>query len=121
MSLRQSASSTRAPAPIRAGRARARSGRQLLVALFAALTFVLLVSTAATHRHADAVSSHDCAVCSVVADKIADIPPAPLLVQAIELQSYLLLLVAATVAAYACPRLLPPACGPPATPVSSLG
>jgi hypothetical protein len=43
------------------------------------------------------------------------------LVQVLELQPYLLFLVAASVAAYACPRLLPPACGPPAASVSSLG
>jgi hypothetical protein len=104
-----------------ATRARARAGWQLLVALFAALSFVLLVSTAATHRHADAVSSHDCAVCSVVADKIAGTPAAPVLVQIVQLQPYLLFIVAASVAAYASPRLLPPACGPPAASVSSLG
>jgi hypothetical protein len=86
---------------------------QLCVALFAVLSFVLVVSTAATHHHASALSADDCALCTAVADKIADSPGAPAPVQFFLLQSYLLFAPAAHVAAYVSPTLLPPSCGPP--------
>jgi hypothetical protein len=90
-----------------------RGGWQLCVALFAALSFVLLVSTAATHQHKSALSAHDCALCSAVADKIADTPAPPAVVLVLQLQPYLLLSLAAYVATYVSPELLPPSCGPP--------
>jgi hypothetical protein len=90
-----------------------RGGWRLCLALFAALSFVLLVSTAATHQHKSALSAHDCALCSAVADKIADTPAPPAVVLVLQLQPYRLLSLAAYVAAYVSPELLPPSCGPP--------
>jgi hypothetical protein len=86
---------------------------QLFVALFAALSFVLLVSTAATHHHTSALSADDCALCTAVANKIADAPVTPAPVQPFLLPAYQLFTPAAHVAAYVSPTLLPPSCGPP--------
>jgi hypothetical protein len=94
----------------------ARAGWQLCVAVFAALSFAFLVSTAATHRHTSALAAHDCVLCSAVADKIADTPAPPAVVLVLQLQPYLLLSLAAYVATYVSPELLPPSCGPPHAP-----
>lgn len=90
-----------------------RGGWQLCVALFAALSFVLLVSTAATHQHRNALAASDCVLCSAVADKISDSPAAPAVVQVLQLQPYQLVTLAAYVATFVSPRLLPASCGPP--------
>jgi hypothetical protein len=113
MSFCKPASSTRSSSHLAARPSAVRSGWQLCVALFAALSFVLLISTAATHRHTSALSAHDCALCSAVADKIADTPAPPAVVLVLQLQPYLLVSLAAYVATYVSPKLLPPSCGPP--------
>lgn len=83
-------------------------------AILVALSFALLVSTAATHHHASAAAAHDCVVCSAVADKVADVPPAPMLAEALAFQAYFLpSAVPPYVSWYAAPELLPPGCGPP--------
>jgi hypothetical protein len=90
-------------------------GWRLCVALFAALSFALLVSTSATHQHLSKLSAQDCALCVAVADTLADPPALPALVHQIDQQAYVLPAVAVHVAAFASPKLLPPSCGPPHT------
>jgi hypothetical protein len=97
----------------RASSAALRRGWRLWVACFAALAFLLLSSTAATHRHASLAASHDCVLCTAVADKLADSPAPPSPVAVLQLQLYLVVFVAAYVAVFVSPRLRPPACGPP--------
>jgi cytochrome c-type biogenesis protein CcmH/NrfG len=96
-----------------AARLPARAGWQLWVALFAVLSFVLLVSTAATHKHTSTASSEQCVLCVAVADKLADTPAAPAIALFVAAASYPLAIVAAFVVAYAAPSLLPPSRGPP--------
>jgi hypothetical protein len=96
-----------------ASRAALRSGWRLWVACFAALAFVLLVSSATTHLHASLAAAHDCAICTAVADKIGGTPVPPEPVVAVQPQPYLLFFAAPYVALYVAPRLLPPGCGPP--------
>lgn len=90
-----------------------RAGWRLYVAWLTTLAFVLLVAGAASHIHESALAAHDCALCSAVVDKIADVPAPPVLVSHFELQSYRILVGSATPVAYATPNLLPPSCGPP--------
>lgn len=87
------------------------------VSLLSALIFLLVVSTSASHIHKNAVALHDCVVCTVVADKLADVPVAPALVHDVQLQPYHV--VAATVHAGFFPtvQLLPLSRGPPRSPV----
>jgi hypothetical protein len=99
-----------------AARSPARAGWQLWVALFAVLSFVLLVSTAATHKHTSTSSSAECVLCVAVADKLADTQVAPAIALFVAAASYPLVIVAAFVVAYAAPSLLPPSRGPPGIP-----
>jgi hypothetical protein len=93
--------------------ARLRGGWRWCVALFTALTFVLVVATSGSHVHESARAAHDCALCSAVVDALADIPPAPVVVHDLTLASYHIVTVAPLEVAYASPLLLPPSCGPP--------
>lgn len=68
---------------------------QSLVALFTAWTFLLLLGTASTHHHKSSLAEHDCAVCSAVFDKVADLAVAATLVAAIDVIAYHVLPVAA--------------------------
>lgn len=90
-----------------------RGGRRLWIALFAGLCFVLLVATAATHAHTTALSAHDCALCSAVADKVADTPAPPAAAQVLQVQPYAPFIEAQPLIAYVSPKRLPPSCGPP--------
>jgi hypothetical protein len=90
-----------------------RAGWRLCLAWFTALAFVLMVAGAASHTHDSTLAAHDCALCSAVVDKIADVPVPPVLVRHCELQSYRILASSAAPVAYATPNLLPPSCGPP--------
>ncbi|MBC7453365.1 MAG: hypothetical protein H7335_06610 [Massilia sp.] len=83
------------------------------VALFTALSFCMVVASSASHLHKEAKAIHDCAICCVVFDKLAEAPPAPLLVHAATLQSYRLLAPRAFIDAYLAAQLLPPSRGPP--------
>ena len=83
------------------------------VALFTALSFCLVVATSASHLHQTAAAAHDCAICGVVIDKLADAPAPSVLVHAVTLQSYRIVASPAFEVAYASPQLLPPSCGPP--------
>jgi hypothetical protein len=83
------------------------------VALFTALSFCLVVATSASHLHKTAAAAHDCAICCVVLDKLADAPPVPVLVHAGMLQSYRIVTISSFEVTYPSPDLLPPSCGPP--------
>jgi hypothetical protein len=99
-----------APQPLRAfavGRWR------VWTALLTAITFVVLVSTAAMHHHATAVEDQECATCSVLTHKLADVPLVKLPTLILLLVSYAPYLLAAPVVAHISLSLLPPACGPP--------
>lgn len=113
MSVTTHITSDKLPKRRRASRAALRSAWRLWVVCFAALAFVLLVSTAATHRHASMAAAHDCAICTSVADKLGGTPTPPAPVVTVQLQPYPLFFVAFCLASYAAPRLLPPSCGPP--------
>lgn len=83
------------------------------VALLTVLSFCLVVATSASHLHKSTAAAHDCAICCVVLDKLADAPTPPALVHAVTLQSYLIAANRAIAVAYSSPQLLPPSCGPP--------
>lgn len=84
------------------------------VSLLAALSFLLVVSTSASHIHKDAAALQDCAVCAIVADKLADVPVPPALVHDVLPQLYHVAATAtAHVAVYSFVLLLPPNRGPP--------
>lgn len=87
------------------------------VALFTALSFFLLVATAESHLHKTATAAHDCVVCNVVLDKLADAPTPPALVHPVEMSAYCVVAFEAFEVAYSSPQLLPPSCGPPQTSV----
>ncbi|HAT32378.1 MAG TPA: hypothetical protein DCW29_16475 [Janthinobacterium sp.] len=93
-------------------RRRARDPWRLCVALFTALSFILLLATAATHHH-KAFEAQDCALCSAVLDKVADVATPPVLVRQAEILLYFIQVATAQAVAYASPHLLPPSCGPP--------
>lgn len=79
-----------------------------------AFSFLLLVSASASHIHKTAATLHDCAVCVVVADKLADTPAPPLLVHDLQLPDVLLLPAArALLPKHAVTLWLPPGRGPP--------
>lgn len=85
------------------------------VALLTALSFFLVTAASASHLHQTAAANHDCAICCVVLDKLADAPPPPVLVlvHAATLQSYRLVAVTECEVSYSLLQLLPPSCGPP--------
>jgi hypothetical protein len=83
------------------------------VAVFTALSFFLLVATAESHLHKTAAAAHDCVVCSVVLDKLADTPTPPPLVHHLDMSAYRVDVYEAFEVAYSSPQLLPPSCGPP--------
>jgi hypothetical protein len=80
---------------------------------FVTLTFLLMVGSASTHVHKTTQAAHDCEICSVVADAIADVPVAPALVHVVEHALYRIDPVATATVALVFPILLPPSCGPP--------
>lgn len=83
------------------------------VSLLAALSFLLVVSTSTSHIHKNAAALQDCAVCAVVADKLADIPVPPALVHDVQFQTYHVVAATVRVASYTTVSLLPPSRGPP--------
>lgn len=87
------------------------------VSLLAALSFLLVVSTSASHIHKNSASLQDCAVCAVVADKLADVPVPAALVHDIQPQAYHLVAATVHVATYSTVPLIPPSRGPPRTSV----
>jgi len=96
-------------------RARTVAPWRFWTALLTAITFVVLVSTAAMHHHATAVEDQDCPVCSVVTHKVADLPPVSLPVLVVVLLSYAPFLLLRPGVTHASPVSLPPSCGPPAS------
>jgi hypothetical protein len=84
------------------------------VALLTALSFCLVVATSASHLHQTTAAAHDCAICCVVVDKLADAPPPLALVHAVMLRSYRIIVDGTRFeVAYASSQLLPPSRGPP--------
>jgi hypothetical protein len=95
-------------------RARAIAPWRVWTALLTAMTFVVLVSTAAMHHHATVVDDQDCAVCSIVTHKVTDIPPTTLPALVLILLSFAPFLLAKPGVAHVSSILFPPARGPPA-------
>jgi hypothetical protein len=83
------------------------------VSILAALCFLLVVSSSASHIHKNSASLQNCAVCAVVADKLADVPVPPALVHDIAQQPYRLFAATVHLASYSTVDFLPPGCGPP--------
>ncbi|HXA47872.1 MAG TPA: hypothetical protein VNW52_09605 [Burkholderiaceae bacterium] len=96
-------------------RARIVAPWRIWTALLTMITFVVLLSTAATHHHATVVDDQDCAICSVVTHKIADLSLTTLPALVLILLSYAPFLLAKPGTVHASLRLLPPSCGPPAS------
>jgi hypothetical protein len=96
-------------------RARAVAPWRIWAALLTAITFMVLISTAAMHHHATAVDDQDCPICSVVTHKAAGSLPATLPAQVVVLLSYAPFLPSKPGVAHASPVSLPPSCGPPAS------
>jgi hypothetical protein len=109
------ANSTQARATRSRRRPAQRSGWRLWTLLVVAFCFVLLTSTAATHRHTTPASARDCAVCAAVADKLVDTPAPPVVSLVLRLQPYAVFEVGAYIAPYVALLLTPPSCGPPTT------
>jgi len=86
---------------------------RIWTALFTAITFAFLVSTAAMHHHATAADDQDCAVCSVVAHKLAELPLAATPKLVVILISYAPFLLAKSTVVLVSQVRLPPSCGPP--------
>ncbi len=97
--------------------ARKRGYWRSAVALLAAFSFLLLVSASVTHVHKSSATIHDCAVCAVVADKLADTPVPPVLVHDLQLPDFLLPAARLVAPMYAAVQWLPPGRGPPSASV----
>ncbi|MES2072164.1 MAG: hypothetical protein V4488_17545 [Pseudomonadota bacterium] len=89
-------------------------GWRAWIAVITAITFVLLVSTAATHHHATSLEDQGCSLCSAVVHKLSGAEPAQMLVQAVVFLAYRLPSLETASVVYLSPLLLPPSCGPPA-------
>ena len=84
------------------------------LALFTALGFVLLMSTAATHHHANSVEDQACSLCSAVSNKLDHVTPSAQAPLKVQLFAYTLQTNHVYQSDFAAPPLLPPGCGPPA-------
>jgi len=84
------------------------------IALLTALSFVLLISTAATHHHANSVEDQSCSLCSAVSNKLDHVTPTALAIVTLHVLVYKLFTSKEDVSDFALPTLLPPSCGPPA-------
>jgi len=92
-----------------------RSAWRWCVVLLTALSFTLVVASSSTHIHKSTASAHDCALCSAVVDKLADVPPSPGLVHQVQFFSYLVVVTPACGNGHSISRFLPPGRGPPST------
>src|SRR5471030_669549 len=72
-------------------------------ALLTAITFAVLVSTAAMHHHASVADDQDCAICSVVTHKLTDVPLVKMPRLVLVLVSYAPYLLATPAVAHASP------------------
>ncbi|MFZ6689822.1 hypothetical protein ACO0K0_18965 [Undibacterium sp. SXout11W] len=84
------------------------------VALLTALSFALLISTAATHHHANSIEDQACSLCSAISDKLDHVTPTTQVPLTLQLFAYTLQAGDAYLSDFAAPSLLPPSCGPPA-------
>ena len=84
------------------------------VALLTALSFVLLISTAATHHHASSVEDQGCSLCSAVSDKFDHVTPSATTLVTVDFVAYALFANDHHTAEFSPSTLLPPSCGPPA-------
>lgn len=85
------------------------------IAIFAALSFILLISTAATHHHANSIEDQACSLCSAVSDKLDLVTPAAVALVTIHVLVYTLYAKQVHQISFRQPSLLPPSCGPPVT------
>ena len=83
------------------------------VALITIFAFILILLTAATHHHANAVEDQACAVCSVAIHKIADTHLVSLSAMAAVLFLYAVFILESRVIAHIISLYLPPGRGPP--------
>ncbi|MFZ6864638.1 hypothetical protein ACO0K7_18600 [Undibacterium sp. Ji67W] len=84
------------------------------VALLTALSFALLISTAATHHHANSIEDQACSLCSAISDKLDHVTPVGQALHTVQLFAYTLQVSNAYLPDFSAPSLLPPSCGPPA-------
>jgi hypothetical protein len=102
-------------------RVRSSSGKwRAVVALFTALAFVALLITAASHHHNSSIEDHDCAICSVAIQKIANTNLVDLPQMVSVLVSYAPFIAESRAIAHVTSVFLPPSCGPPAHSVATL-
>lgn len=84
-----------------------------VVVLFAVLSFLMLLGTAATHHHTTLVGEHDCVTCSAVTDRIADIGFVPVIHRPAVDVTYVVLAAPCCRFRRSQTVLLPPGRGPP--------
>jgi hypothetical protein len=94
--------------------AQAGRGWRAWIAVITALTFVLLVTTAATHHHATSLEDQGCSLCAAVVHKLTGSEPALKLAQTVVFLAYCLPPLETVSVAYLTPLLFPPSRGPPA-------
>lgn len=85
------------------------------VAAITAITFVLLISAAATHNHATSLEDQACSICHVAAQKLISTDTALVVDQILVFLAYRLPTLASISIVTVSPLLLPPSCGPPSS------
>ncbi|WP_394779579.1 hypothetical protein [Undibacterium sp.] len=88
-------------------------GWRAWVAVLTIISFVLLVSTAATHHHTSSLEDQGCSLCTAVAHKLSGDMPVLKLAQTVTFLAYRLPPLQLISVTYTCPLLFPPSCGPP--------
>ncbi|MDP9108648.1 MAG: hypothetical protein M3N23_06230 [Pseudomonadota bacterium] len=78
------------------------------------LSFVLMLGTAAAHHHRSTLEAHDCAVCSAVSDRVADLITPVALTTPVDVLVYCVAVVIILRSVPVAPRLLPRSRAPPA-------
>ena len=86
---------------------------RMMTAFLTALTFAMLLVTAASHHHATTLEDRDCSVCSTVVHQVSGTAAAPVIGQVVSALLYKIHIATSHHAAYASSSLLPPSCGPP--------
>ncbi len=93
---------------------RAGRGWRAWVAVLTVISFVLLISTAATHHHATSLEDQGCSLCTAAVHQLSGAEPALALAQTVVFLAYRLPSLQTVSVTYLTPLLLPPSCGPPA-------
>jgi hypothetical protein len=86
---------------------------RMTTAFLTALTFAMLLVTAASHHHATSLEDRDCSVCSTAVHQVPGAPATPVIGQVVSALLYKIDVATSHNAAYASSSLLPPSCGPP--------